>query len=464
MSPPILLLIGLFVAVAIIGGIVGASQLDAATSAQVRLGIARDDLDGLLRTQLSEETGVRGFLATGQRYFLEPDGPPSDTFPERAARLRSELAAARIANGPALVADLERHHQTWESAVKNPLLADPSRRDALAKQTYGKLLTDQMRIDAATLRDGLRAAGTEVQSGLRGRINATVAFSVGTVTLFAIASLVLGLQRAQAVAALVHEQSMVSALQQTLRVEGVSLPRTAVGWAYTSATREALVGGDLIDTWRVDGERGWFLIADASGKGIEAARHSAFVQYAIRTLCAECDDPALILERFNRLFLDTFDDPGIFVVLLLGSFDARSGSMRYASAGHASAYIRRAEAVDQLMPTGPIIGLDRTQVYGDATVLLQPGDVVVLATDGLTESRDAAGDMLGDEGVMALVGTGLLEPQALCDRLVAEVSRRSAGEVHDDLAILILLILLDDDMADASTFTIMDSDTNVGTL
>ncbi|GAC1423256.1 MAG: hypothetical protein NVS3B16_26650 [Vulcanimicrobiaceae bacterium] len=447
-----------------IGGVVGASALDAATNAQVRLGLARDELDGLLRIQLSEETGLRGFLATGQRYFLEPDGPPNEMFDERAGRLRKELSAARMPNGVGLVDDLERYHQTWTSAVKDPLLKSPSRRDALAKQTYGKLLTDQMGMAAATLRDRLRTSGTEVQSGLRRRINATVALSVGTVTLFAIATLVLGLQRARAIEALAYEHSMVSALQQTLRVEGVNLPRMSVGWAYTSATREALVGGDLIDTWRVNGERGWFLIADASGKGIEAARHSAFVQYAIRALAAECDDPALILERFNRLFLDTFDDPGIFVVLLLGSFDARTGSMRYASAGHGSAYIRRGAAVEQLMPTGSIIGIDTTQVYGEAAIALQPGDVVVLATDGLTECRDAAGEMLGDEGVMALLHPGILEPQALCDRLVAEVERRSAGEVHDDLAILILRILFADDATQAATFTILHGDSNIGTL
>ncbi|MFN2461927.1 MAG: PP2C family protein-serine/threonine phosphatase [Candidatus Velthaea sp.] len=455
MSPPILLLIAVFAAVAVVGGIVGVRQLDAASSAQVRLATARDDLDGLLRNQLAEETGLRGFLATGRRDFLEPDGPPTQTFAALAGGLAHELAEAGITAGPALVRDLRFAHDDWESQVKTPLLADARRGDRLAKQIYGKQLTDRMRKDASTLRDALNAAGNGVQTDLGRRINATVAVSVGIITCFAIAALVLALARAQAVEALEREQSIVAALQQTLRVQGVQLPRTTVGWAYASATREALVGGDLIDTWRADAHRGWFLIADASGKGIEAARHSAFVQYAIRTLTAECDDPAAVLERFNRLFLDTFDDPNIFVVLFLGAFDAHTGLMRYASAGHATAFIQRGTSIQQLGPTGSIIGLDREERYEMRIVAVAAGETIVLATDGLTESRDVHGELLGDEGVMRLLRDAGSEPQTICNRLAAEVSRRSRGEVHDDLAILALRVAAVDDPAAVAPFTTM---------
>jgi len=57
---------------------------------------------------------------------------------------------------------------------------------------------------------------------------------------------------------------------------------------------------------------------------------------------------------------------------------------------------------------------------------------------------------------LAMVGGGSLEPQSLCDALVAEVSRRNAGEVHDDLAILVLKVLAADDPAGASRFTILE--------
>ena len=441
MSPPVLFLVGLFLAVAIAGGYVGASALDAASQYQLRLAAARENLDGLLRMQFAEETGLRGFVATGQRSFLEVQGPPSESFGARAERLDAELLNAHLTKAREAVARLRALHTRYEREVEAPLLREPSRSDGLRKQTLGQALTNGMLNAATFVRKELQNAGQAVASDLRLRINATVAVSVGTITLVAIVALVLGLSRAQAVQALVREQSLVLALQQTLRVDGVQLPRTAVGFAYKSATREALVGGDLIDTWRENAQRGWFLIADVSGKGIDAARHSAFVQYAIRTLSAEHADPAVVLERFNRLFLQTFDDPSIFVVLFLGEFNADSGELRYASAGHSIAFIKRPGGIEQLWPTGSIIGLDPEEVYERRTIRLGTGDTVVLATDGLTESRDQSGEMLGDDGVIALLRETSGGAQAICDHLVNEAERRSRGEVSDDLAILVLHIL-----------------------
>jgi serine phosphatase RsbU (regulator of sigma subunit) len=439
-SPPILFLAALLLAIAIAGEFIGAALLDNASHAGQRLVAARDDLDALVRRQLLEEIGLRGYVATGRRSFLEQETPEL-SFDDRAKRLRDELSGTDIVGGPAWLDAFVAAHSRWRSEVELPLLAQPGRADALAKQTQGKDLLDVMRTDATAIRDELQIASAEIDRKLGWRVKATMAASIGTITFFLIAALVSGVSRRQAVAALEREQSLVAALQQTLRVDGVQLPRTSVGYAYTSATREALVGGDLIDTWRADAQRGWFLIADASGKGIDAARHSAFAQYAIRTLSAEYADPGAVLERFNALFLDTFDDPGVFVVAFLGAFDAQSGVLRYASAGHSIAFIVRSDGVEQLAPTGSIIGMDRGETYTERTAQLTAGETIVLATDGLTECRDASGEMLGEDGVIALLRADCAEPQALCDRLVREARRRSRGEVTDDLAILVLRIL-----------------------
>jgi serine phosphatase RsbU (regulator of sigma subunit) len=445
-------LAAVLLAIAIAGEFVGAALLDNASRAGQRLVAARNDLDELVRRQLVEEIGLRGYVATGRRSFLQQD-TPGLPFDARAKRLRDELSDADIASGPPRIDAFAAAHVRWRSEVELPLLAEPQRPDALALQTRGNNLLDAMRDQAKALRDDLQTASSDIDRKLGWRIKATMAASIGTITFFAIAALVSGLSRRQAVAALAREQSLVAALQQTLRVDGVQLPRTAVGFAYTSATREALVGGDLIDTWRADGQRGWFLIADVSGKGIDAARHSAFAQYAIRTLTAEYDDPGRVLAHFNALFLDTFDDPSVFVVAFLGAFDARSGTLRYASAGHAIAFLIRAGGVEQLAPTGSIIGMERGEIYEERAVQLVAGETIVLATDGLTECRDAAGEMLGDEGVIALLRGSSAEPQALCDRLVREAQRRSRGEVTDDLAILVLRILDTDVEPTAAPFS-----------
>jgi sigma-B regulation protein RsbU (phosphoserine phosphatase) len=442
-----------FIAVAVIGPIWAIGQLDAGSTRLVRLGAAGDDLDALVREQLSEETGLRGFISTRDRYFLDPDGPPNPDFDTRTAALAATLQAAGLTGAGPMVEQIRTTHDHWENQVALPLLRDPGRADALSKQTYGKLLTDELRAAAQMLRTAISAEDDDVVVQQRRRINTAVGASAGIVALLGIATVALGLSRATAMRRLERERSLVDALQQTLRVGGTRLPRTEVGYAYASATSEALVGGDLIDSWRDGDEQGWFLIADASGKGIQAARHSAFAQYAIRALASERDDPGEVIARFNRLFDDTFADPGIFVVLFLGRFDARTKELRYASAGHSAAFIRRGTNVRQLPPTGPIVGMEPDSSYTTTTIELRVGETVLLATDGLTEARDAAGLFLGDEGVAQILASAPIDPQGICDLLVGEAERRSAGEIADDLAILAISVLAADAGSDTGFST-----------
>ncbi len=432
-----------FLATAIAGPLVGISQLDAASNLQVRLANTRGDLDALFSTQLAEETALRGYVATRDPNFLEPDGPPNPRFDEEARALADRLQAEDIADGPRTIARIRSLHRDWEQNVALPLRRKPNLVDPYL-QASGKILTDAMRASSQSLRRALTAEGDKVQAKLKREIDTTVALSVGIVTVFAMVAFFFAAGRAQAVSRLAYEESLVDALQRTLRVGGTRLPCTKIGSAYASATREALIGGDVLDVWRAGPDRGWILVADVSGKGIEAARHSAFAQYALRALASESEDPGEIVGRFNRLFLETFDDPSVFVVVFLGGFDARTPLLRYASAGHGTAYVRRGSLVEQLPPTGTIVGLDIAQHYATATVPLAVGDVVLLATDGLSEARDGNGTLLGEERVAALFADGSGDPQTLCDRLVDAANAHSGG-VQDDLAVVALRVVKDDD-------------------
>jgi len=445
--------VAVFLAVAIVGPIWGIRQLDAESNAQVRLASAREDVDSIFREQLSEETGLRGYVSTRDRYFLDPDGPPNPEFDQRVVNLMAIVAAAGVSDALPLLQQTRSIHDNWEKRVALPLLNDPGRPDSLPIQTYGKLLTDQLRATSEELRDALAAASARNEQILRRTINFTVAISAGIVTIFAVAAVILGLARATAEQRLERERSLVDALQQTLRVGGTKLPRTEVGFAYASATTEALVGGDLLDSWRDGEETGWFLIADASGKGIQAARHAAFVQYAVRALAADRDDPGVVVARFNRLFIDTFNDPGIFVVLFLGRFDGRTHTLKYVGAGHSTAFVRRGTAVEQLQPTGPIVGLESESTFGVGSVDLPIGATVVLATDGLTEARDAEGAFFGDDGVAKLLAEAPIDAQGICDLLLGEAERRYNGTIADDLAILAMTVLAHEDGTDTGFST-----------
>ncbi len=442
-SPPIILLVAAFLATAIAGPLLGVRELDAASSAQVRLANARSELDAVLRIQLAEQTALRGYLATRDPRFLEEAPPPDPDFDREATVLAARLRAAAIPDGAATVDDLRRRHAEWERTVALPLVRNPDSRDSYLEQTEGKLITDRMSADGDALRKTLQAASDRVEGTLRKRINATVAISAGIITLFAIVALWYAIGRATAVARLAQGQVLVDALQRTLRVGGRRPPRTEMGFAYASATREALIGGDVLDAWRAGDDLGWLLVADASGKGIDAARHAAFAQYAIRALSSGESDPAGVVSRFNRVFIDTFEEPSAFVVLFLAAFDARSRTLRYANAGHGTAYVRRGTLVEALAPTGAIVGLDRDEPYATDAVPLAVGDIVLIATDGLGEARNAEGDMLGEERVIALLRDAPANPQALCDLLVASANAYSGG-VQDDLAILAIRVVQDE--------------------
>jgi serine phosphatase RsbU (regulator of sigma subunit) len=446
-----------FVAVAIVGPIWGIHQLDTESTAQVNLSAAREGVDAVLREQLSEETGLRGYVATHDRYFLDPDGPPNPQFTLRVDELARLVKAAGVDEAVPLVYAIGKTHDQWELDVALPLLENPARPDSLRIQTSGKILTDKLRAASQQLRELLSAASMRVQLQLSRTINLTVAISAAIVAMFALAAVTLGLSRATAVERLQREHSLVEALQGTLRIGGARLPRTETAFAYASATAEARVGGDLLDSWRDSDDTGWFLIADASGKGIQAARHAAFVQYAVRALAADSDEPGTVVQRFNRLFIDTFEDPAIFVVLFLGRYDSRTRELCYVGAGHSAAFLRRGTSVALLPPTGPIAGLERDTVYSVGRLVLPIGATVVLATDGLTEARDDSGTFLGDDGVASLLEGAPLDPQGICDLLVAEAERRYNGVIADDMAILAMTVLAHEDGTDTA-FSTMEAD------
>ncbi len=422
--------------IAVVGSIFAIGQLDRADAQQVRLSDALGDLDAVLRAQLDEETGVRGYVATHQRNLLEPYRGTMDPFTDAAAMLDRDLALTHVAGAAPLLADLRRLHDRWDREVARVLLSQRIPRDSIAIETTAKLLIDGIRADSTDLRSVLNEERQRVGRDLRRKINRTVALSALIDTAFAIGAIMIAFGRSVAVAALARQHSIVVALQRSLRAKHAPLRGTKIGTSYISATADAELGGDLFDVWQAPGDRDYVLSADFSGKGIDVAVHTAFVQFAIRTLSMEHSDPAEIMTAFNRLFIHTIADPTLFVVIFLGRFDAKTRTLTFTSAGHGAAFLRAARSVDTLAVTGPIVGIAASSVYEARSIRLSPSDLLLLATDGLTESRDRDGELLGETQAKRLIADGPADPQALCDRLVEEVLRRAGGTIKDDLALL----------------------------
>lgn len=230
---------------------------------------------------------------------------------------------------------------------------------------------------------------------------------------------------------------LVERLQRAFIAQRRELPNIDLGSVLISATRGSNVGGDTHDAFTLDGEYGMFLVADVSGKGIDAAVDTALIKYTIRTLFSEERDPGKILERFGALYARTVQNPETFVVLFLGVVDLSNGTVRYASAGHEPAWTLRDGTVTILPPTGPIVGIEPAPAYETRELQLNGGDAIVVTTDGLTESRDGRGNMLGAEGAAEWLGELSGRAQQIADAIERRLRRRS-NRITDDLAILVV--------------------------
>jgi hypothetical protein len=413
-------------------------QLDEAAREQQLLVRAQEQLFAVLRDQYTEETGVHGYVATHAEYFLGNRLEQHDRFDDDVSDLIDSTQRLHLSVLTDAAREMAEYHGQWERNVAEPLSRRPPPKNPEQYQSRGKYLADLIRSDANRLTELLDGRVRDAQRALIWRINATLGIALLAILLFGALGIAFVGSRHRMLGRLERERRIIETLQGAFRTGWDSLPKSRVGTAYVSATRDASVGGDLFDVRRLDEDRGLVIVADISGKGIEAAVNTAFVKYSIRTLALEHDDPGAILGAFNRMFLDTIKDPSLFVVVFVGIFDARTMRFTYGSAGHPGAYLRRGSEVTQLGVTGPIVGLDRSFTYGTQSVALQPRDLLVLATDGLTEARDRQGNTLDDAGAIRLVLESPNEPQACADNLVSAVRRRSGGRVFDDLALLVI--------------------------
>jgi len=412
------------------------TQLDDAQRVQRVLVTAQQQLDEVVRVQLDQETGMRGYVATGARIFLQPYESSNDKYAAAIAAFQKTAAPLGLET-ESVTREMRSVHDSWEREVALPLIKNP-RDQPLRRETLGKVYVDQLRGDTNRVEYLINQRLEHAQNELKTRINEALFGGLASVLVFGLVCIVFVTSRHQMQALIDREREIVETLQGAFSTDLDTLPGARIGSAYISADSDAAVGGDLYDVRRLDAWRGLVVMADVSGKGIQAAVNTAFVKYSIRMLARSTGDPAQILEQFNRAFVDTVTDPNLFVVVFVGLFDARTQELTYASAGHAGAFLRRDGSVRQFEVTGPIVGLDAAFGYSSRTVRLADGDVILLATDGMSEARDGSGELLDDSGTMEMLRTSPADPQACADTLVSAVRRRSGGMLHDDLALLVI--------------------------
>jgi serine phosphatase RsbU (regulator of sigma subunit) len=199
------------------------------------------------------------------------------------------------------------------------------------------------------------------------------------------------------------------------------------------------IGGDYYDyLWRGAGRLA-LVVADVSGKGVGAALLMAVFQASLRTLASGDADPVALVTRLNRVMVENSPDSK-FVTVFYAELDPAAHTLEYVNAGHNPPLCLCGGAVRRLAPTGPVVGLLPGAVYRSERVSLQPGELLTLYTDGITECEDVAEREFGEGRLASFVAEHGRRPlDELSRRLLATLAEFSVGAERKDDSTLILL-------------------------
>ena len=184
-------------------------------------------------------------------------------------------------------------------------------------------------------------------------------------------------------------------------------------------------------------------MADASGKGVHACFFSLSLRNMLRTYAKEYTDIAQAMGAANDLFRADTGDSGMFVTALSGIYDAETRVLSYYSCGHNPGLLRRkGGVVETLEFKGMAMGFVPAPPATAHTIHLEPGDLVLFYTDGITEAMNKEYEFFGEERLMrCLAQEGDKEASAVIESIVAHVADFSGGEdQHDDITLLVMKV------------------------
>ena len=222
--------------------------------------------------------------------------------------------------------------------------------------------------------------------------------------------------------------------QQFLPKELPHLP----GWnvaAYYQPARE--VGGDFYDFIDLpDGQVG-IVCGDVTDKGVPAALIMAKTHSILRADAPRLVSPGAVLARANTLLAAEMP-PNMFVTCLYAVLNPATGQLRFANAGHPLPYRRKASGgVDELRATGMPLGLLDGMEYEESETILEPGESILLHSDGIAEAHGGEREMFGFPRLASLVGDGPAG-QELIDEVLRQLDAfvGAEAEQEDDITLV----------------------------
>ncbi len=243
------------------------------------------------------------------------------------------------------------------------------------------------------------------------------------------------------VAAFQQELGVAHSIQQSILPQ--RFPEMAGAELYARMIPARNVGGDFFDFFFLQDGRLGVVIGDVSGKGVSAAIFMALCRSLLRSIASQGVPPGAAVEQANRLICED-NRTDLFVTLFYGVLDLKTGQFDFASGGHNAPYLCGADGRVAMLPLddaqGTVVGVVAEITYTTATTHLQPGDGLLLYTDGVTEARAQDRQMYQERGLEAFLNqnhagsvkevvTGLLDDVGVFTR---------GAPQSDDLTVLAL--------------------------
>lgn len=217
------------------------------------------------------------------------------------------------------------------------------------------------------------------------------------------------LQLLREVSAAAESKAKLAGLQQELEIarkmQLAILPRTAPDRSELTLTAAMIpakeIGGDFYDYFMLDEQRLAIVVADVSGKGVAAAFFMAISRTLLKSTAKFLQDPQACITELNEL-LCIDNDQMMFVTLFYGILDLKTGRFQFVNAGHNPPVLIRKGGAPEYFPRSPsiVLAVMEGASFPCEELFVQPGDMFVFYTDGVTEATDPDGVLYGDDRLL----------------------------------------------------------------
>lgn len=242
-----------------------------------------------------------------------------------------------------------------------------------------------------------------------------------------------------------REKEIQQDLLAAHKLQSVLLPQTAPQLkGLTAGIRlkpARLVSGDVFDFFEYDSEDAMLAFGDSSGKGAAAALYGALFSGVLRGAAPRRRSPAQLLRNLNDTLMER-QVPARYVTLLVLLWRAREREFVMANAGSTTPLVCRQGSILQPHAAGIPVGLLENVEYDETRFEAEPGDVVVLFSDGVQDQANPTGEEYGRRRLRRFLEANCgLPPQQIADGLLADIEEfRETQPVHDDQTVIVLRV------------------------